>query len=66
MTKSDCTHGDVWPIGTPLRSLGIVEVWGRVGRDGWDNNDAAVVCNQLGFGQDGNIIIITKSIFSII
>ena len=52
-----CTHGDIQLVGTPLRHVGIVEIclnshWGGICRDGWDNNDAAVVCNQLGFGRE--------------
>ena len=59
MTQKGCTDGAVQLVGTPLRSLGVVEIcidsqWGRVCRDGWDDNDAKIVCNQLGFGRDGN------------
>ena len=59
LTQDDCTHGDVRLVGTPLRSQGVVEIclyshWDRVCRDGWGNNDAKVVCNQLDFGRDGN------------
>ena len=66
LTQDDCTHGDVRLEGTPLRSQGVVEVcidshWGRVCRDRWGNNDAKVACNQLGYGPDGNIIIIIQA-----
>ena len=59
LTQNDCTHGAVQLVGTPLRSQGVVEVcidshWGRVCRDHWSDNDAKVVCHQLGFGRDGN------------
>ena len=55
LTQNFCNHGDVRLEGTPLTSQGVVEVclnsrWGRVCRDGWGNNDAAVVCNQLEYG----------------
>ena len=60
LTHDNCTHGTVQLVGTPLRRVGIVEIclyshWGRVCRDGWDNNDAKVVCKQLGYGSEGKI-----------
>ena len=60
--QDGCTDGDVRLVGTPLSSLGVVEVcidshWGRVCRDRWSYYDAIVVCNQLGFGQDGKFFI---------
>ena len=60
ITVDGCTHGDVQLVGTPLRHEGVVEIclnshWGRVCRDGWDNNDAKVVCKQLGYGSEGKI-----------
>ena len=66
LTQDNCTHGDVRLVGTPLRSLGVVEIcidshWGRVCRDGWDNNDAKVVCNQLKFGRKGIINLLKLS-----
>ena len=61
LTQDDCTHGSVQLVGTPLRHAGIVEIclnssWGRVCRNGWDNKDAAVVCNQLGYGTEGKCL----------
>ena len=61
-SQDGCTDGDVRLVGTPLSSLGVVEVcidsdWGRVCKDSWTNNDAEVVCNQLGFGRDGKFFI---------
>ena len=58
LTEDDCTDGDVRLEGTPLLSQGRVEIcfnsnWGTICRDSWDNHDAAVVCEQLGFGRDG-------------
>ena len=64
LTEDDCTdRGAVRLVGIPqnLRSQGRVEIcigssWGTICRDNWDDRDAAVVCNQLGYGRDGNLI----------
>ena len=56
-----CKHGSIRLAGSsdPLR--GRVEVcvngtWGSVCNDYWHNNDARVVCRQLGFPAEGIII----------
>ena len=53
-----CTHGTLRLVGGQSANEGRVEicingVWGTVCHDGWDNNDARVVCRQLGLPYAG-------------
>ena len=56
--EANCTNGDIRLANSATKYQGRVEVcyhgnWGTVCDDGWDNNDARVVCNQLGFTGTG-------------
>ena len=53
-----CTDGDVRLRGGATPSMGRVEIcldnnWGGLCDNGWDANDAFVVCRQLGFRTEG-------------
>ena len=50
----DCSYGDVQLTGGHSDSDGTVEVcynniWGLIEVSGWGENDAIVICRQLGF-----------------
>ena len=55
---SACQDGDVRLRGGRHYREGSVEVcrnqqWGAVYDDGWDENDSAVACRQLGLSEEG-------------
>ena len=57
-----CQNGDIRLVGSSDPLEGRVEVcanktWGTICDDYWDNNDASVVCRQLGFSIEGKIMI---------
>ena len=49
-----CTYGDIQLIGGAFENEGTVQVcynklWGLISDSNWDNNDAKIVCKQLGY-----------------
>ena len=66
----DCTEGDVRLVGGAHNFQGTVQicldnVWCLVAQQGWDDNDARVVCRQLkGYNPNGKVNII-KALFVI-
>ena len=53
-----CADGDVRLTNGSLPSEGRIEIcfnhqWGNICDKGWDDNDANVVCGQLGFSMTG-------------
>ena len=52
--EAECKEGDVRLVSGDVAAEGLVEIcvlgaWGTVCDDGWDDNDARIVCQQLGF-----------------
>ena len=58
MCLSGCREGNVRLIGGLGDTEGTVEVcydkvWGLISANDWDDNDASVVCSQIGYLRDG-------------
>ena len=54
-----CSSGDVRLVGGPDRTSGVVEVcqsnlWSLIAEPGWSDSNAAVVCKQLQFSDEGD------------
>ena len=61
--NGDCTDGSLRLVNGANDTLGLVEVcinngWGGVCINRFGTFDAEVVCNQLGFSQDGMLLCI--------
>ena len=59
--NANCTTGDVRLRGGARGNEGRVEIcydnhWGALCDNDWDNNDAAVVCRQLGLSTEGECL----------
>jgi hypothetical protein len=57
---NDASEGDVRLVSGTNSSNGRLEIyyngsWGTVCNKGFDNNDAQVVCNQLGLGKSSSV-----------
>ena len=56
--SAQCEDGEIRLVGGSLANEGRVEIcinyqWGTVCDDGWESNDATLVCRQLGYRPKG-------------
>ena len=64
----NCTNGDIRLVGGPSSREGRVELclngmWGTICDSFWNNQDAVVVCRQLGYSQTGENCICIIGVF---
>ena len=57
-----CEDGSIRLVGGQNAQEGTLElcsysIWGLVAVSGWDEKDASVVCNELGFASQGNELV---------
>ena len=57
----DCNNGDLRLVGSQWSYEGTIEVcfgkiWGLISDFNWNQQDAEVVCRQLGYQIQGNIL----------
>ena len=55
-----CNDGDIMLVGGDSNAVGTVEVcyrntWGLISDQNWDDDDAKVVCRQLGYNAEGTV-----------
>ncbi len=66
-----CNNGTIRFVDGPSESIGRVEIcineaWGTICDNGWDNNDATVVCRQAGYSRIGELTKMAVRLMEII